>query len=46
MQWMDASRPGPKYAECGTTCTPNVSASVMTRRISVTPPILVTLGCA
>src|SRR5262249_53492228 len=37
MQWIDAISPGPKYAECGTTCTPNASATVMTRRISVTP---------
>ena len=46
MQWIDASSPGPKYAECGTTSTPNASPSVMTRRSSVTPPILVTLGWA
>jgi len=35
MQWIDARSPGPKYAECGTTWTPNASARVMTRRISV-----------
>src|SRR5512132_1684695 len=39
-------RPGPKYGECGTTTTPFASPSAKILRISVTPPILVMLGCA
>src|SRR5712691_3056579 len=46
MQCIDARSPGPKYAECGTTDTPNAWARVITLRISVTPPTLVMLGCA
>jgi hypothetical protein len=46
MQWIEAKSPGPKYAEWGTTWTSNVSARIMTRWSSVTPPIFVTLGCA
>ena len=41
-----ASRPGPKYGECGTSVTPRSRASCAMRIISVMPPILVTLGCA
>src|SRR4030095_3925622 len=46
MQWIDARSPGPKYAECGTTDTPDAWARAITLRISVTPPTLVMLGCA
>jgi hypothetical protein len=41
-----ARKPGPKYGECGINVTPAASASVATFRNSVTPPTLVTLGCA